>query len=278
MGNHRNHAGRSAAWLARLPWEQEVTSSNLVAPILRSSNVLLPRGLCRIMDNSDAAKLQAARAAAALVQSGMVVGLGTGTTATIVVDQLGARVRTEGLRFDGVATSVATADLARSVGIPIRELDDVVMLDLCLDGADEVDGQFRLIKGRGGALLREKIVASAAKRRVTIITARKRVERLGATMPLPLEVCSIGLRHTEHRLRNLGARTSIRTNADGSIYRTDGGNTIIDCRFEGIDDPDKLDTQLQRVVGVFETGLFLGLCDLLIVGHADRVEQLARGD
>lgn len=238
--------------------------------------MLLPWGLCRIMDNSDAAKLQAASAAAALVQSGMVVGLGSGTTASVLVDQLGTRVQAEGLRFDGVATSVATADLARSLGIPIRELDEVDILDLCLDGADEVDRQFRLIKGRGGALLREKIVASAATRRVTIITARKRVERLGQTMPLPVEVCPIGVRHTEHRLRNLGARTSIRTNANGSLYRTDGGNVIIDCRFEAMDDLDQLETSLQRIVGVFETGLFLGLCDLLIVGHADRVEQIER--
>ena len=228
------------------------------------------------MQNNDAAKLQAARAAAALVKTGMVVGLGSGTTASILVAQLGARVQTDGLRFDGVATSVATADLARSFGIPIHELDDVDMLDLCLDGADEVDQQFRLIKGRGGALLREKIVASAATRRVTIITAHKRVERLGQTMPLPVEVSSIGLRHTEHRLRNLGARTSVRTKPDGSVYCTDGGNAIIDCRFEAMDDPDQLDTQLQRVVGVFETGLFLGLCDLLVVGHADRVEQIER--
>lgn len=233
-------------------------------------------GSLRIMPNIDAAKLNAASAAAALVQSGMVVGLGSGTTADAMVEQLGARVRAEGLRFDGVATSVATADLARSLEIPIRELDDVPMLDLCLDGADEVDGQFRLIKGRGGALLREKIVASAARRRVTIITARKRVERLGETMPLPVEVCSIGLRHTEHRLRNLGARTTVRKNLDGSTYLTDGGNAIIDCRFETITDPDALETRLQRVVGVFETGLFLGLCDLLIVGHADRVEQIER--
>lgn len=225
------------------------------------------------MENTDAAKLNAARAAAALVEHGMAVGLGSGTTATVLVEQLGARVRAEGLRFDGVATSVATATLARQVGIPIRELDDLDVLDLCIDGADEVDRQFRLIKGRGGALLREKIVASAARRRVTVIAARKRVERLGQTMPLPVEVCAIGVRHTERRLRNLGARTSLRTNPDGSVYRTDGGNMIIDCRFDSMDDPVRLDTELQRVVGVFETGLFLGLCDLLIVGHADGVEQ-----
>jgi len=236
--------------------------------------VLDPLGPSRIMSDSEAAKIQAARSAAALVESGMVVGLGSGTTASLMVRQIGERVRTEGLHLVGVSTSIATADLARSLRISIRELDEVEMLDLCLDGADEVDPQFRLIKGRGGALLREKIVASAARRRVTIVTAGKCVERLGQTTPLPVEACFFGLRHTERKLRDLGATTSIRSQADGSPYRTDGGNAIIDCRFDPIDDPADLDGRLRQIVGVFETGLFVGLCDLLIVGYADRAEQV----
>lgn len=228
------------------------------------------------MDNIDAAKRQAAGAAAALVESGMAVGLGSGTTANLMIRQIGERVRNEGLKITGVATSVATARLAESFEIPIRELDDIDMLDLCLDGADEVDLQFRLIKGRGGALLREKLVVSSARKRVTIITAGKRVERLGQSMPLPLEVCPIGVKHTEHRLRNLGASTTVRKARDGSLYRTDGGNLIVDCRFESLNDPEELDARLQRVVGVFETGLFLDLCDLLVIGHADRVERVER--
>jgi ribose 5-phosphate isomerase A len=224
------------------------------------------------MSDSDSPKLRAARAAADLVESGMAVGLGTGTTAVLMVQRLGERVREEGLRIIGVASSVATAELARSLGIPVRELDEVDTLDICLDGADEVDPRFRLIKGRGGALLREKLVASAARRRVTIIAADKRVRILGVQAPLPVEVSAVGVHHTERRLRGLGARTAIRSRPDGSPYFTDGSNAIIDCHFDPIEDPEGLDCRLQSVVGVFETGLFLGLCDVLVVGHSDRVE------
>jgi ribose 5-phosphate isomerase A len=219
-------------------------------------------------------KGRAARAAANLVEEGMVVGLGTGTTAAEVVRILGTRHSDEGLHFVGVPTSVVTAELARSFWIPIRELDDVDCLDICLDGADEVDPQFRLIKGRGGALLREKIVASAARRRVTIITSDKQVERLGSRMPVPVEVSPVGVKHTERRIRALGSETCIRRIEDGTPYLTDGGNAIIDCRFASIDDPSELDARLLSIVGVFETGLFISLCDLLIVGHSDRVESV----
>jgi ribose 5-phosphate isomerase A len=224
-------------------------------------------------DTSDG-KLRAAQAAAALVQSGMTVGLGSGTTATLVIRSLGARVRDEGLAIVGVPTSEETACLAREVRIPLRDVDDIATLDLDIDGADEVDPEFRMIKGRGGALLREKIVACAARRRVIVVTPEKRVERLGAYAPVPVEVCPVGTRHIEARLRQFGASTSLRLRPDGQPYQTDGGNKIIDCRFPHIDDPYDLDTALQRVVGVYETGLFLGLCDVLIVGHPDRVEQV----
>ena len=148
----------------------------------------------------DPAKIRAANAAANLVESGMVVGLGTGSTATLMLRRLGERVELEALKIVGVPTSVATAELARDLGIPLRELDDVPGLDLNLDGADEVDPQFRMIKGRGGALLREKIVACVAARRVTIITEDKRVDRLGANAPIPVEVSHVGLKHTERRI------------------------------------------------------------------------------
>lgn len=220
------------------------------------------------------AKLLAARAAAELVESGMIVGLGTGTTAALMLQRLGERLEQEGLRIVGVPTSVATAEHAKELGIPLRELDDVPGLDINLDGADEVDPQFRMIKGRGGALLREKIVACAAWRRVTIITEDKCVERLGVNAPVPVEVSSVGLRHTECRLKKLGAQTKIRCLADGTVYYTDGGNAIIDCRFDEIQDPDELDIRLQSVVGVFETGLFVGLCDTLIIGTAEGVRIL----
>jgi ribose 5-phosphate isomerase A len=221
-------------------------------------------------------KVQAARAAAALVASGMVVGLGSGTTAVEMVRALGQRVRAEGLRIQGIATSNATAEIARAEGIVVRALDDVVELDMCLDGADEVDPSFSLIKGRGGALLREKLVAAAARVHVTMITPEKRVPRLGMHMPIPVEVSAVGLRHTERRLHALGADTSVRRAADGTLYQTDGGNAIIDCRFPEVGDAAALDARLQSVIGVFDTGLFLGLCDLLIVGGPDGAERVER--
>jgi ribose 5-phosphate isomerase A len=226
------------------------------------------------MSNFDPAKLQAARAAAGLVESGMTVGLGSGTTANLVVRELAERIRREGLQFVGTPTSAATAELARAEGILLRDIDELDTLEISIDGADEIDAQFRMIKGRGGALLREKIVASAARRRVTIVTAEKRVGRLGSRMPLPVEVSGFGLRHTERAIRALGAETEVRRNPDGSTYLTDGGNPIIDCRFASIDDPAALNQRLRLVTGVFETGLFLGLCDLLIVGHPGRFEQI----
>lgn len=229
------------------------------------------------MSEIDPAKHRASQAAAALVSNGMVVGLGSGTTASLTIRLLGERRHEEGLDFVGIATSDATAELAHSLGIPLRELDEVESLDLNLDGADEVDPRFRMIKGRGGALLREKIVASTAQRKVTIITAEKLVDHLGATMPVPIEVSRFGLRHTQASLNRLGAETTVRQQSSGSLYVTDGGNAIIDCRFPEIDDPERLEYELRRVVGVLDTGFFFGLLDLLIVGYPDRVEQLEAG-
>ena len=195
----------------------------------------------------------------------MVVGLGTGSTAALMLQRLGERVEQDGLKIIGVPSSAATAEQARELGIPVRELDDVSGLDINLDGADEVDSEFRMIKGRGGALLREKIVACVAARRVTIITADKRVDQLGVNAPIPIEVSQIGQAHRA-RLQKLGAETAIRRIGSGAPYLTDGGNAIIDCKFASVPDPEELDIRLQAVVGVFETGLFLGLCDLLVVG------------
>jgi ribose 5-phosphate isomerase A len=226
------------------------------------------------MRDSDPAKLRAAQAAAALVADGMTVGLGSGTTAALVIEQLGERVRQEELHFVGVPTSETSAKLARAVAIPLRDLDAIETLDLDLDGADEVDPQFRMIKGRGGALLREKIVAAASRRRVIVITADKRVERLGQRVAVPVEVSPFGIRHTERALRALGAETTLRRGHEGSLLITDGGHHIIDCRFVPIDDPVALDRDLHQIPGVLETGLFLGLCDLLVVGHPDHVETI----
>jgi ribose 5-phosphate isomerase A len=224
------------------------------------------------MSDSPIEKLQAARAAAELVESGMTVGLGTGSTASLVVQRLGERVAREGLRIQGVATSRATAELATCLGIPLIDLDCVAGLDIAIDGADEVDPRFRLIKGRGGALLREKIVAAASRRRVIVVTPEKLVERLGQSHEVPVEVSSFGLKHTENMLRNHGASTAVRRAANGSLVVTDEGHRIIDCRFLSIEDPEELNQRLNGIVGVFETGLFVGLCDQLVVGRADGAE------
>jgi ribose 5-phosphate isomerase A len=219
----------------------------------------------------ETAKSHAAIAAADLVQSGMITGLGSGTTAALIVRRLGERIKREGLSIVAVATSVATAELAEQLGIPVRELDEVGELDINLDGADEIDPQFQMIKGLGGALLREKIVATAARHRVNVITADKRTLRLGTRAPIPVEVSPIGVRHTERLLQALGAITTIRIDQNGARYLTDGGNHIIDCRFKTIDDPGDLDRRLQCLPGVLDTGLFVDLCDTLIVGSATGV-------
>src|SRR5262249_21338920 len=137
------------------------------------------------------------------------------------------------------------------------------------------DPRFRMIKGRGGALLREKIVASSARRRVTIITSEKQVDHLGATMPLPVEVSRFGLGHTGAKLARLvGPGTPVRLRGAGSLYETDGGNAIIDCRLDPLEDPEALERSLRRIPGVLDTGFFFGLCDILIVGYADRVDRI----
>ena len=183
--------------LNRLPWQDLEIDPARIERL---------RGRTHAVDKDlDPSKVRAARAAADLVESGMVVGLGTGSTAALMVQRLGERREQDGLKIIGVPTSVATAVLANHLRIPLRELDDISSLDMNLDGADEVDHQFRMIKGRGGALLREKIVACVAARRVTIITNDKRVDRLG-NIPIPVEVSRVGLKHTERRLQKLGQR------------------------------------------------------------------------
>ena len=224
--------------------------------------------------DSDSPKFRVSRAGAALVEGGMVVGLGSGSTASLMVRCLAQRIADEALEIIAVATSEATAQLAGKLGIRLRDLDEVAALDINLDGADEIDPRFHMIKGLGGALLREKLVASASSHRVTMVTAEKRVDRLGETAPVPVEVSSVGVKHTEQRLRELGATTTRRRRPDGLPYFTDGGNEIIDCRFALIDDPGALDRQLQSVVGVLETGLFIDLCDTLIVASEAGLEKL----
>ena len=225
-------------------------------------------------DAQDAQKRAAAEAACALVESGMVVGLGTGSTAAHAVACLIRRVREEGLRIEGVPTSEHTARQAREGGIPLTDFGRVARIDLTIDGADEIaHGSLHLIKGLGGALLREKIVASASLREVIIADAGKLVDRLGTHAPLPVEITAFGWQATAAKLRRFDAQIRLRE-SNGAPFVTDGGNLVLDCRFAGIDDPAALEQSLRGVVGVIETGLFVGLATEAFVAHEGGVEHL----
>jgi ribose 5-phosphate isomerase A len=209
------------------------------------------------MTNDDA-KRAAARRAVDLVRSGMVLGLGSGSTAAYAIDEIGRRLRDGALHdLAGIATSVASEARARSLDIPLTTLDRRPRIDLTIDGADEVDPTRRLIKGAGGALLREKIVATASARLVIVIDPSKRVARLGTRYPVPVEVVEFGWTTHLDPLRALGGEPVLRMAGDAP-YRTDGGHLILDVRFaDGIDEPERLEREMRRRAGIVETGLFL---------------------
>jgi len=217
-------------------------------------------------------KETAGRAAAGLVRDGDVVGLGTGSTAYFAVVALGERVKA-GLKIIGIPTSEHTADLARAVGIPLTTLDEHPEIDITIDGADEVDPNLNLIKGGGGALLREKIVASASKKMVVVADSTKIVPVLGK-FPLPVEVIDFARPVIEKKIAALGATTKLRTKSDGQPFLTDNGHHIIDCSFGKIDDPAALARSLSDMPGVVEHGLFIGLAKLALVGRGTSVEEL----
>ncbi len=223
-------------------------------------------------------KRAAAQRALAFVQPGMKLGLGTGSTAAAFVDLLGAEVK-KGLKVLCVATSEATQRQAESLGIPMTTLDDTPVLDLTVDGTDELDGALRLIKGGGGALLREKIVATASERMIVIADASKRVRTLGA-FPLPVEIVRFGSTTTRNMIEMLASDVgcvgpiTLRKGAGGQAFLTDSGNYIVDCAFGRIDDPETLDEALKIIPGVVENGLFLGLADTAIIAGPDGVEVI----
>ena len=228
------------------------------------------------LSKADAAKRAAAEAAAALVEDGMTVGLGSGSTVHYMVVALGRRMAEEGLRFTGVPTSLATAELARGLGIALAEPDGP--LDIAIDGADEIErGTLRLIKGLGGALLREKIVAQLARRFVVVADRGKLVTTLGERAPLPVEVTRFGLAATTRRLAEAGGRPVLRPATDGAAFVTDGGNLILDCAgFAPIADPFTLDRTLRAIAGVVETGLFLQIATEAIVAAPDGSIEVLR--
>lgn len=214
----------------------------------------------------DSWKQLAGETAARLVEDGMVLGIGTGSTAAYLIYALAQRIQA-GLHIVGaVPTSEATTELAGNLGIPLSNLDTHPELDLAIDGADEIDDQLRLIKGGGGALLREKIVASAARRFIIIADVTKQVAQLGLKMPLPVEVIPFATTPVRKRLEALGASVRLRQLA-GQTFITDNSNVIFDCTFPGgITDPLRLDASIRSIVGVVETGLFLNMTEQAIIG------------
>jgi ribose 5-phosphate isomerase A len=224
---------------------------------------------------NDQEKEAAARASLAFVKDGQVVGLGTGSTAAYFIQLLGEQVK-KGLRIRGIPTSVRSGELATRLGIPLTTLDECQEIDVTVDGADEVDPQLRLIKGGGGALLRERIVASATKQLVIVADATKRVPVLGK-FPLPVEVIKFAQALVVKRIEALGAQVKMRLNADGKPYLTDENNYILDCRFGQIADADGLARRLSDMPGVVEHGLFIGMASVVLVANGSEIEELRRG-
>lgn len=220
----------------------------------------------------DEAKRIAARRALEFVEEGMSLGLGSGTTSAIFIRELGERVK-QGLRVRGIATSGASQLLAESLSIPITTFDQCPVLDLAIDGADEVGPGLALIKGGGGALLREKIVESAARRFIVIADSSKLVGTLGR-FPLPVEVIQMALPIVARRLAALGLNPQLRHHSDGALYLTDENNVILDCACGSIPDPAKTAADIRSIIGVVEHGLFLNMASLALIAGEDGVREV----
>lgn len=229
---------------------------------------------------AEKSKRAAGRRAVDFVSDGMRLGLGTGSTVAHFLTALGERVR-EGLNVVGVPTSERTLKAARDLGIPVSTLDETPELDLVVDGADEFDDQLRLIKGGGGALLREKIVASASRRMIVIADGSKKVAKLGR-FPLPVEISPFGVETIKRNVAEAAGRAgcagllTVRPGADGHPFVTDGGHYILDCAFGAIDDPERLAAELSAVPGVLGHGLFIGMADLVILAAGEIVEEISK--
>jgi ribose 5-phosphate isomerase A len=226
----------------------------------------------------EALKKEAGEAACAYVRSGMRVGLGTGSTVKYTILELGRRVREEGLDVVGVPTSIATKTLAVEVGIPLADLDDLSGLDVVIDGTDEFDPSFQLIKGGGAALLREKVVAQASKRMVVVADDRKRVDVLGA-FPLPIEVTPFSHNTTRRSIESvLGCKVVMREDS-GVLLQTDNGNYIADAHTGAtITDPERTETALLALAGVVQVGLFNNMCDVVVLASSSGVKILEKND
>ncbi len=226
-------------------------------------------------DPAEAAKRRAAQWAAAQVEEGMAVGLGSGSTSALVIDEIGRRVR-DGLHIVGIATSIQSHRQAESLGIPLTDFARQPQLDLTIDGADEVQrGTLALIKGHGGALLREKIVAMASRRMLVAVDPRKIVDKLGSVFSVPVEIVPFGWETTQRRLRDQGFASELRRNDDGEPYITDGQHYILHCNLiESGLSPEQAAEAFKGTTGVVEHGLFLGIATKVVIGSQDKVEFL----
>ena len=223
------------------------------------------------MDNRlEGLKRRAAERAVEFVKDGHIVGIGTGSTVRYVIQSLGKRVES-GDQLIGVPTSKQSERLAREFKIPLRQLNEVVRIDLVIDGADELDADFNMIKGGGGALTREKLVALSSSLRVIVIDETKLVSRLGKKYRLPVEVLAFGWRYSQNRLLQLGCSVYLRMRGS-EVFETDNGNYILDCDFDGIEDVAEMEKRIKIIPGVIESGLFIGLADRVIIGYDDHVE------
>jgi ribose 5-phosphate isomerase A len=229
----------------------------------------------RIDPGLDRAKRNAAARAVQAVEAKMVLGLGSGSTASIALELLAARIA-QGLAVTGIPTSERTAALAKRLGIPLTDFARQRRIDLTIDGADQIEeGTLNLVKGLGGAMLREKIVAEASTRMIVIADHTKRVQRLGAATPVPVEVVPFGWERTLNRLRELDGACTLRQSG-AAPFLSDGGNYVADCTFDGIADAGALQARLKGITGVVETGLFVGLASQAILGTDDGVSILER--
>ena len=222
---------------------------------------------------ADDLKRASADASLKYVKDGMVLGLGTGSTARYVLEGLAHKISEEGLLVSGVPTSLASAEAARLLGIPLTSLEEHPVLDLAIDGADEVDPHLDLIKGLGGALFREKIVAAAARKFIVVVDESKIVPRLGTRVPVPVEVHPFGWRSTQAALEALRAKVTLRT-VEGTPFRTDNGNLVLDAHFGVIRTPARLAASLDAVPGVVGHGLFLKMTDLALAASEHGVRTL----
>ncbi|GAB4073015.1 ribose 5-phosphate isomerase A [Barrientosiimonas marina] len=222
------------------------------------------------MKDQDHAKKNAGESSVDLIQNGMTVGLGSGSTVYWMLKQLGERAA-NGLDVKGVPSSQQTKGWAEAFGVPLTDFAHVKRLDLAIDGADEVDPQWQLVKGGGGALVREKIIAASANSLIVIIDESKTVSQLGA-FPLPIEVVPFGWETTAERITETGVEPVARRNDAGELFVSDNGNYIVDCHFGTIREPRALEKQINQLTGVVETGLFTDMANNVIVGYPDRTE------